>query len=245
MTDDSAIECSTHGKATATYVCEHLIADPKQRWCCDYPTADNPWPDAWCAKCDMEYQKEGEWNERNEGHLKIKLLCNQCYESRLASSVEFVDEDIDENWSRTVLECHEEMASKQKLLEMRFSIGKHKRWDYDLEAGTLTFSNDGIPAVIADIEVIGSVSKVSGTWLWSWANFHLPPNVRSRIVAARDFGEHNAFPRLTVPKWRADEVDGWEVSAIAARELYAEGLYRAPTANGFLFMALVKIKFAT
>ena len=64
------------------------------------------------------------------------------------------------------------------------------------------------------------------------------------MVAVREFGEKNGFPRLTVPKWQADEADGWEMSAIAAHVLDAEGVYRVPTEKGFLFMAMTGIRFA-
>lgn len=245
MANDNAIQCAEHGEATAAYVCEHLAQNPKQRWYCDYPSEDDPWPDAWCQRCEAEFSKEGAWNENNEGAAKIKLVCHHCYESGHALSIEGVEEDIADAWMETLADCHRQLCAKQERLESKFGLSKHKRWDYDQETGLLTFSNDGIPAVIADIEMIGSVSTVSDTWLWSWANFHLLPNVRSRIVAARAFGEQRDFPRLTVPKWPADAVDGWEMSAIAAHVLEAKGVYRAPTGKGFLFMALTDIRFTT
>lgn len=49
MSDGTTIECAEHGAAALTYVCRHLAANPAQRWYCEYPTEDNPWPDAWCA----------------------------------------------------------------------------------------------------------------------------------------------------------------------------------------------------
>jgi len=143
-----------------------------------------------------------------------------------------------------VTECHRQLCSKQDLLESQFSLSKHTRWDYDQATGLLTFSNDGIPAVISNIEIVGSVSTVTDTWLWSWANFHFLPNVRTQIVAVRDFGEKEDFPQLTIPKWHADEVDGWEMSAIATHVLDAKGVYRVPTGKGFLFMAMTNVRFA-
>jgi hypothetical protein len=243
MTDDS-IQCSEHGEMNAAYICEHLAADPKQQWFCAYPSEDNPWPDAWCGQCDAEFRKEGEWNERNEGTAKIKIVCNGCYEEGIASSVACAEPGIIESWSNTIALCHQELCAKQELLDTQFSLSQHKRWDYDQETGLLTFSNDGVPAVIADIEMIGSLSTVSETWLWSWANFSLLANVRARITAVREFGEDKRFPHLTIPKWQADEVLGWEVSAIAAHVLGAKGVYRVPSGSGFLFMALTDIRFA-
>ncbi|MDR2188600.1 MAG: hypothetical protein LBE62_11220 [Azonexus sp.] len=243
--DEDTIQCTEHGEATATFICEHLVANPQQRWYCDYPSEDNPWPDAWCGECDAEFEKEGEWNEKNECAANIKIVCNYCYESGHASSIEAVEKKVADSWKQMLTECHQQLSAKQELLKNQFSLSRHKRWDYDQETGLLTFSNDGIPAVIANIEMIGSISSITDTWLWSWANFHFLPNVRTRIVAVRDLGEASDFPRLTVPKWYADTVDGWEMSAIATHVLDAQGVYRAPTDNGFLFMAMSDLRFAT
>lgn len=245
MSTDSAIQCSQHGESAAAYVCEHLAVNPEQQWFGDYPSEENQCPDAWCERCDAAFQKEGAWNENNEGTAKIKMICTGCYEAGIASSVDCLEEEIIESWRKTVAECHGNLCAKHELLASRFSLSEHKRWDYDQETGLLVFSNDGVPAVIADIEVIGSVCSISDTWLWSWANFHLLANVRTRIKAVREFGERSGFPRLTVPKWRADQCAGWEVSAIAADVLEAKGVYRAPTDNGFLYMAMTDIRYAT
>jgi hypothetical protein len=46
------------------------------------PSADNRWPDAWCATCHADYERHGQWNNENEAILKIKLLCHRCYEAQ-------------------------------------------------------------------------------------------------------------------------------------------------------------------
>jgi len=78
----STIHCDEHGQAYQTFVCEHLLKDPRQQWCSREPAAENPWPDAWCVECDKEFQRVGEWNEENEGKVPIKLLCHHCYTRR-------------------------------------------------------------------------------------------------------------------------------------------------------------------
>jgi hypothetical protein len=39
---------------------------------------------AWCLRCHENFGREGEWNEKNEGTLKAKLLCSSCYEAKRA-----------------------------------------------------------------------------------------------------------------------------------------------------------------
>jgi hypothetical protein len=48
---------------------------------------DDRWPDAWCATCEGLFQEQGEWNEKNESKIKIKLACYHCYE-KLRSQAE-------------------------------------------------------------------------------------------------------------------------------------------------------------
>jgi len=32
MSDDTKVSCDTHGESNTTYVCEHLVRNPVQRW---------------------------------------------------------------------------------------------------------------------------------------------------------------------------------------------------------------------
>lgn len=78
---DSTVDCEVHGVGQSAFACEHLVLNPKQKWHSDDPTIANPWPDAWCAKCDELFQERGKWDEQNSERLEIKLLCHRCYES--------------------------------------------------------------------------------------------------------------------------------------------------------------------
>ena len=60
---------------------------------------------------------------------------------------------------------------------------------------------------------------------------------------ARIRAEHHFAP-LVVPQWKADVVDAWELAGVAAYVLEAQGVYRAPTDNGYLFMAIMGIRSA-
>jgi hypothetical protein len=52
--------------------------------------------------------------------------------------------------------------------EREFRISSWPRWNYDFERRTLTFSQDEIAKVIATIQVVGTTSDLSSTWLWGW-----------------------------------------------------------------------------
>ena len=92
MIKPEQIECVEHGKATMTFVCEHLACEPHQTWHSLPPDSDDRWPDAWCSSCHANYQLENEWNEKNEGALTAKLICHRCYEaSRALGTSVYVD----------------------------------------------------------------------------------------------------------------------------------------------------------
>ncbi|HXA50876.1 MAG TPA: hypothetical protein VNV86_11250 [Candidatus Acidoferrum sp.] len=78
----ATVDCPMHGRGFPTYLCEHLVADPAQPWFADEATAENRWPDAWCARCDAVFLEEGEWNERASSRIRVKLLCHRCYEGK-------------------------------------------------------------------------------------------------------------------------------------------------------------------
>jgi hypothetical protein len=242
--DSTQVTCEEHGKASPTFVCSHLIANPVQRWHSDRVSKEKPWPDAWCDVCNEAFLSEGEWNEKNEESIDIKLLCHHCYESLLGQSVTRLEDAELAAWQSFVKECQEEMHAKQETLRREYGLARHKRWDWYQERAELVFSNDGVPAVVAKIEFVGSVSTKSNTWLWAWANPSVLESVKSRIPAVCDFGEERDFPHLIVPKWIAEEADGWDMAAVAAHVLDAAGVYRSPSDNGYTFLLLMQMSFA-
>jgi hypothetical protein len=79
-TESIQVECDDHGSGSAAYACEHLVANPAQKWFSQEPNEEHQWPDAWCADCEVLFQEQAEWNDENEPKTKIKLLCHHCYE---------------------------------------------------------------------------------------------------------------------------------------------------------------------
>jgi hypothetical protein len=84
MGEAEKVGCAQHGDAFETFICEHLAEDPAQTWYSNEPRPGNEWPDSWCSRCHVAYLRENEWNEENEGELRITLLCHRCYEAQRA-----------------------------------------------------------------------------------------------------------------------------------------------------------------
>lgn len=161
------VTCGEHGTATTTYVCSHLANDPMQRWHSSRASPDNPWPDAWCDRCNAKFLRDGEWNERNFNGIDLRILCHYCYERALGESVSRLEGEQLEIWRSFVGSCCEELRVKQKTLEREHGLARHKRWNWDQERAEIVFSNDGVSALTAATQFVGSVSTRSNTWLWS------------------------------------------------------------------------------
>jgi hypothetical protein len=141
-------------------------------------------------------------------------------------------------------EAVHELMRLNELCEQEFHISSWPRWDYEFERGTLTFSQDGVPKVLASIHVIGTTSISGGTWMWGWANESLPPNVAKAVARVRVFGETENIAELKEAELSDDEYLGWGMTAVAAKVLGAKGAYRCPGENGFVYVVYSSIGFA-
>ncbi len=238
------VTCIEHGDTPATYVCHHLLHGVGCGFHASEEDADDPWPDAWCDACEAIFQRDGEWNESNEPELA--LLCTRCYERARARNldapapirpgqVSFADDDF----AALARAAFERAAVRQERAKARWGIGEKKRWFYDDETRTMRFYDDpNGEAVVADVVITGSFSTRSSTWLWAWGNEDYPDDERALVDPVRVFGEVRGIEKLAQAHWRAEEVDGWEVTQIAADLLGAEAIYRAPFDDMLVFMLL-------
>lgn len=75
------VQCGVHGETPETFVCVHLKDDSAGLgFNREEPTEENPYPDAWCDKCEKVREAHGGWDDVPEGQCKISLLCSRCYE---------------------------------------------------------------------------------------------------------------------------------------------------------------------
>jgi len=154
------------------------------------------------------------------------------------------DSITEEYWNEFLHDAYLRLSHKQESLMQEYNLGDHKRFNWDQESGSLIFSSDGAPAVIAQVQFVGSVSTQSDTWLWSWANTTVLDNVKNQMHRVREYGDTHGFSALTVEQWSADEIDGWEMTSVTARILKAKGAYRTTSDNGFTYMVITEIRWA-
>jgi len=149
----------------------------------------------------------------------------------------------DEKWADFVTEANGYLNQKIENTKSEYKLGVHERFDWDQETSELVFSNNGIPAVRAKVQFVGSVSTKSNTWLWSWANSSILEKSKKEILAVQAYGKEHGFPALTTSKWEADEVDGWEMTSISAYLLKAKGAYRSSGKTSFTYMVITDINW--
>ena len=76
-----------------------------------------------------------------------------------------------------------------------------KPWSVDVANGVLSFA-DG-PSYRADL--VGSAAADPGTWLWAWANRHLPEGAGAASDRLRRYGKDHSVALLTTPSMPLSE----------------------------------------
>lgn len=127
-----------------------------------------------------------------------------------------------------------QLVEKNRRLQSDFKLGRWPRWDYDLDAGTLTFSEAGIPRVVAEIQIAGTTSDQVGNWLWSWGNGHWPVDLLPDAELARAFGREHGIAELTEEFVKGRDLNalGWKLTAVVVRLTDALGAYRPSPKDG-------------
>jgi hypothetical protein len=140
-----------------------------------------------------------------------------------------------------------QLQEKNAQLREEFKLGQWPRFDYDIDAGTLIFSEKGHKKVIAEIQIVGTTSVKAGNWLWAWANSSFPAD---RIVDAQrtcDFGEEHGIDELINDYVEDEDLSalGWELTGVAASVCESLGAYRPPREEGGgLFLLYRSIRWA-
>lgn len=242
MSDDiSKVECEEHGTGTSTFVCQHLLDGEGLGFHRGFPDDDPDalWPDAWCDDCEAVRAEEGEWNDRSEEFASIRLMCQLCY----CRARERNYQEDREAFDALAAEAYEYLDSRQQAASERYRLGEYESYEWSQGTGELSFSDGRRARVVADFQFVGSWSRRTETWMWSWANRSIEESVKKRVRRVRAHGEEQGFLKLIAGLWPATEEDGWEMTAIAAYLLGAKAAYRAPDDSTYSFVLMTDIRW--
>jgi len=76
VADSDSIHCGRHGEARAAFVCQHLARGSGLGF---FHSDNGPYPDAWCAECDVRMMRAGRWTAAAERAAGITVVCHRCY----------------------------------------------------------------------------------------------------------------------------------------------------------------------
>jgi hypothetical protein len=116
-------------------------------------------------------------------------------------------------------------ATFERQLRLNELVGPDD-WSADLDAGTLSFGDHHT----FPIQILGTESEHSGTWLWAWANQSVDnPAILKTVTQLREQGQWREIPELTASQLDLDEVNGHTlglaVTTLSGADAYYLGHY--------------------
>jgi|SoiMethySBSTD1v2_1073268.scaffolds.fasta_scaffold04516_4 uncharacterized protein DUF6882 len=126
-------------------------------------------------------------------------------------------------------------ASWDKQQALAALVGKHS-WQLDSENGVITFNE----RLKFPVQILGTESDVSNSWLWAWANkvSPLPATLLASANELRALGEREGIAELTQAQISRDKVNGHYLSLLASGVCKADCYYRGPYDNGAVLVLI-------
>lgn len=148
-----------------------------------------------------------------------------------------------EEFEQWVTTARQRARASMDAARERFGLGTHARYETDLTTATIRFfdAND-VERVRADIQVAGSWSPNSGTWMWGWENQSAPDAVVSRLAPIAEVGREKNVEALQAHVVECDEAQSWSLAALAADIVGAECLYLTGSAKNRVFLMLFDLR---
>src|SRR4051812_21681471 len=89
-------------------------------------------------------------------------------------------------------------ATFAKQMCLQELVGQ-RDWQFQVRPGTLSFG----AGLAWKVQLLGTRSAVSNTWLWAWANTasNLPPELLVDSLALKETGQRLAIPELVEAEW--------------------------------------------
>src|SRR5688572_5893037 len=135
-------------------------------------------------------------------------------------------------------------SSSEKQEHLARQIGEHA-WRFDMGTGMLTFTRDE-DVRETQVQLLGTQSFQSGTWLWAWANeeSHIPADLLGAADHLKEVGARDRIASFTTPELAIDEDEGHRLAMIASGMLAMPGYYRGPFGAGAAFFLIQEADWA-
>lgn len=128
--------------------------------------------------------------------------------------------------------------SFEKQLRLADLVGD-SGWRFDMDTGVLSFDTFNSP-----VQLLGTVSEYSQTWLWAWAN--VESNIPERLLRSseelRAAGRRLNVAELIEAEFSVDAFQkGHRIAMVAIGILGAAAYYRGPYEGGAVFMLIPEL----
>src|SRR5262245_43673625 len=74
------------------------------------------------------------------------------------------------HFAKFTADGNSELQGKIKTAVAKWHLDKMKQYDLDQTKGILCFTDDSGQRVSCSVQIVGTFSTESQTWLWSWAS---------------------------------------------------------------------------
>jgi len=130
-------------------------------------------------------------------------------------------------------------ASFDKQIYMDAMLGK-SGWAFDLASGVLAFRRPHEGDLQLNVQVLGTESADSRTWLWAWAN---PSNIPEALLRSaselKSLGAAAGVPELTTPELPiTPQVNPQRIAMVACGVLRAGCVFRAGYPRGAVHLLI-------
>jgi hypothetical protein len=234
-----SIDCGAHGARPMTLVCKHLVGATGAgwHWALHPEDLDGCWPDAWCDRCEAVVAAERGWTERADAAAGFVGVCDVCYETAR-----------ERNWPATsasrldVLLADAVPEFERRLAALRQAHRLDDVRHFEWRDKRLVLRGVRDLGLRLTVQMLGSHSRSSNTWLWAWGNEHYEEEDKVASRRVRAYGEEHGVLQLSAAHWGASEQDAWRMTAVALRLLGGLSGYRTPSGSGHAYMIVQAVE---
>lgn len=122
-----------------------------------------------------------------------------------------------------------------KQIDLGDVIGSNN-WNVDMTKGEISFGAD----LMFPIQLLGTFSHSSQTWLWAWANTksELPESIMQQANQLKQYGEENEIDLLIINQFDAIIADLHLIGSVASGMFNTSGYYIADYGEGAMVVTL-------
>lgn len=142
--------------------------------------------------------------------------------------------------------------SIDELIEQYGAIGLEKQsyvpdvignnsWNFDMATGTIKFGQN----LVFPIQILGTISHSSQTWLWAWANDKsgIPAHLTEESHKMKEYGDKNGIDLLSNSKSEAEINDLHLIGCIASGMFQSSCYYIADYGQGAMLVTIKAQEF--